>query len=382
MLPLNRFRVLVVLALAFAGCGESDLGQNEPPLETAVLAAPGTHAFAFFDLDLTDESRATPPNGTFAGLPYRHLPARVWYPTLAGSGSTDPASDGPFPLIGYGHGFFSGRLEAESVAPHLASHGYVVISVEFPLSNGGAPGGPTVGDMTNQPGDLAFAMAEVSKTDGSSVLGSVIDTTRRGIAGLSLGGGTVLIGAYHPKWHIDNIQAAVAYAPASCFFGPGLYTRSLPLLMLSGDRDLLVRLEDGPQRAFDNAQPPISLVTLHGGNHVGFIGLEKLDGGNADDVGCLVVGSGGSTAASGAARLGESLMEGAAADVVGDPQQCAATCTTVVPQTMPSRRQQELTRAATLAHFEANLRGRRAAQRWLEETLGAQNADVTVEIRR
>lgn len=376
-----RGLVIVLSILALAGCGESDSAADEPSLDTATLAARGAHDTAFFDLDLVDDSRETPANGTFPGLPYRRLLARVWYPTVAGSDSTAAATDGPFPLIGYGHGFFSSRFEGEIVGSHLASHGYVMIAVEFPLSNGNAPGGATVADMTSQPGDLAFAMAEIEKDEPSSLLAGVIDRTRRGIAGLSLGGGTALIAAYHPKWHIENIQAAVTYAPASCFFGPGLFTRALPMLMLAGDSDIIVTLAEGPQRVFERAQPPISLITLHGGNHVGFIGLENLEG-NADDIGCLVVGTGGSTAAAGAARLNEKLMEGAGPDVSADATACMSTCTAHYPQTMPKDRQQELTRAATLAHFEAVLRGRRAAQRWLDETLGAENADVTVEVKR
>lgn len=380
MRAITRLLIAFALISVGAGCGESDLEQVEAPLDTATLAAPGTYGVASFDIEFVDASRTTPSNGTYAGAPQRRLISHVWYPTVAGSGSNDPAA-GLFPLIGYGHGYFSNRLEGEAVGSHLASHGYVMVSVDFPLSNGGAPGGASIGDMTNQPGDLAFVMAQVENGGVGANIAAIVDRSRRGIAGLSLGGGTALIAAYHPKWHIENIQAVVAYAPASCFFGPGLFTRSVPFLILSGDRDLLVRLEDGPQRAFEAAQPPISLVTLHGGNHVGFVGLENTDGGNADDIGCLVVGTGGSIARAGADRLAEQLMEGATADVIGDPTQCESTCRDAMPQSMRLARQQELTRAATLAQFEAHLRSRRAAQRWLDETLGAENSDVTVEIR-
>lgn len=374
------FCVLASTILCLTGCGESDLTAEEAPLDTATLAAPGAYGVALFDVEFVDTSRVTAANGTFAGSPERRLVSRVWYPTVQGSASMDPAG-GSYPLIGYGHGFFSSRLEGEIVGSHLASHGYVMVSVDFPLSNGAAPGGATIADMTSQPGDLAYIMAQVESGGAGAGVAAVVDPSRRGIAGLSLGGGTALIAAYHPKWQIENIHAAVAYAPASCFFGPGLYRRSLPFLMLTGDRDLLVHPAEGPRRALANAPPPIALVTLLGGNHVGFIGLENLDGGNADEVGCLVVGSGGSSAASGYERLAEKLLEGADADVLDDPQLCTTTCTDIVPQTMSFRRQQALTRAATLAHFEAHLRGRRAAQRWLEETLGTQNSDVTVEIR-
>ena len=159
------------------------------------------------------------------------------------------------------------------VGSHLASHGYVVVAVTFPLSNGAAPGGNTIIDMASQPADLAFAMDEVAAGAAGDDLGGAIDSSRRGIIGLSLGGGTVLFGVYHPKWRIEDIDAAVALAPASCFFGRDFYARSLPVLILSGSADMLVPLASGPVHAFDYAPPPVTLAALDGGNHVGFIGI-------------------------------------------------------------------------------------------------------------
>jgi len=49
---------------------------------------------------------------------------------------------------------------------------------------------------------------------------------------------------------------------------------------------------------------------------------------------------------------------------------------------MSAERQLEVTRAATLAHFEAVLRGDRAAERWLQVTLAEGAPDLTVAVRR
>ena len=99
------------------------------------------------DLRLVDDSRPTPANGAFPGAPARTLEASLWLPKKA---------RGARPLVVYSHGFLSQRREGAYLAEHLASHGYLVASVDFPLSNGDAPGGPTVHDVAHQPGDVSF----------------------------------------------------------------------------------------------------------------------------------------------------------------------------------------------------------------------------------
>jgi len=294
---LPPFPALPVLLLLAAACSDApDAGRT---LDLATLAAPGPYAVAELELVLVDRTRPTQAVGSFAGAPERTLPTRVWYPASA-PGSDVPATDGPFPIVGWAHGYASANFEGQFVGRHLASHGYVVVAPTFPLSNGGAPGGPTIADMTSQPGDLDFVMDRVAAGAAGDALAAVVDATRRGIAGLSLGGGTVLIGAYHPRWRTEDVDAAVALAPASCFFGPDLYARSLPTLIVAGDADMLVRLHGGPVQAFETAPPPATLVTLTGGNHVGFIGIDTPGDANSDaTVGCPVIGAGGGNAATG-----------------------------------------------------------------------------------
>jgi dienelactone hydrolase len=376
-------RLLLALLLGSCAYACSDAPDAGRTLDLATLAAPGPHAVGEAQLELVDASRATAANGSFAGAPQRTLPSRVWYPAETPGSGAEPSGDGPFPIVGWAHGFSSANFEGEFVGRHLASHGYVVIAPTFPLSNGGAPGGPTIGDMTNQPGDLDFVMDRVADGAAGTALARAIDTGRRGIAGLSLGGGTVLIGAYHPKWRIEDISAAVALAPASCFFGPDLYARPLPLLIVTGDADMLVRLDGGPLQAFENAPPPATLVTLAGGNHVGFIGIDTPGDGNADaTVGCPVIGAGGGNAAGGFARLAELLADGAGPGAADGSSCAVGVCQEELAQTMSAERQLEVTRAAALAHFEAELRGDRAAARWLADDLARAGDDLAVSIRQ
>lgn len=380
----SRARALAVLPILalLASCGGGG-GSNEAPLDFATLTAPGSYAVGVRTFELVDTSRETPANGTNPGAPQRRLPARIWYPAESAGPDTPPATDGPFPLIGYAHGFSSSREEGQVAGAHLASHGYVVVAVTFPLSNGAAPGGPSIADMASQPGDVEFAMAQVTDGVVGADVSAAIDSSRRGIAGLSLGGGTVLIGAYHPRWRIEDLDAAVAFAPASCFFGPDFYQRSLPTLILAGDADMLVPLASGPERAFDLAPEPISLAVLAGGNHVGFLGIDVDGERNADAVvGCPVIGAGGAIAGAGGAALAAQLEEGAGPGAVNLEGCAGGICEGELPQTMSAVRQLELTRAALLAHFEATLRGSAAAARWLSQTFGETEPDVSVETRR
>lgn len=382
--PLTVTSALLLCLVVASAC--SDGGSSSGPgttLDVATLSSPGPYAVGEAQLTLVDTSRPTQSVGTYGGAPERTLPTRIWYPaTAAGNGAT-PSADGPFPIIGWAHGFSSANFEGQFVGAHLASHGYVVVAPTFPLSNGGAPGGPSIADMTNQPADLDFVMRQIAGGAAGDALAAAIDDTRRGIAGLSLGGGTVLLAAYHPTWHIENVSAAMALAPASCFFGEGVYgDGSLPMLIVSGDSDMLVLLDDGPGRAFRWADAPIELLTLHGGNHVGFLGIEGRDGHNADTiVGCPAIGSGGSIAASGIGPLSTLLQEGVGPSAF-DATSCLGSCVQEVPATMPATRQLQITRAAALAHFDAELRGDRAKGRWLAQELARQEADVSASVRR
>jgi dienelactone hydrolase len=372
---------LVLLALAAAGC--SDAPSASPPLDLATLAAPGPYAVGERQLELVDTSRTTEANGSYAGAAERRLPTRVWYPATAPAAGAAPAADGPYPLVGYAHGYSSSNGEGAVVGGHLASHGYVVVAPTFPLSNGAAPGGPTIGDMTSQPGDLDFAMDAVASGVLGADLAASVDGGTRAIAGLSLGGGTVLIAAYHPRWRLPDVAAAVALAPFSCVFGSDFFSASVPMLMLAGDADMLVRLDSGPRRSFERAVPPVTLATLSGGNHVGFLGIDVPGPTNADAaVGCPVIGAGGGNAAGGFAALASKLEEGAGPGAVHAAGCTEGVCQEELPQTMSAERQVEITRAAALAHFEAVLRGRRDAQRWLEEQLAETNSDLTIDVRR
>lgn len=342
---------------------------GDPPRSQAELEAPGPYGVAMEDLMLVDKSRPTPKNGTYPGAPERTLRTKVHYPA-PGSGP----SAGPFPILAYAHGFMSSGQMGAPFAEHLASHGYVVVSPDFPLSTLLAPGGPTLLDLGNQPGDLAFVLARIAEMPRFAP-----DPQRRGVLGLSLGGGTALLSVYHPALRVAGIRAAVVQAPLSCFFGAPFYGSAGPtarVMVLAGDADQIVPLGQGPRAIFDRAPAGVDLLVLRGGTHVGFVGLDKGQGmNNADDLGCQLLSGPGAGDLFG--PLVGQLAAGAPAgalDASGCSQQ---VCAQRFPQTMTAERQMALSKAATLATFERVLREDQRADRALVEELAAQNADVS-----
>ena len=383
-----RLTILVVLACRLlVACGDS--GGNAPVADQAELTAPGPYAIGTRDLTFVDTSRPTPPNGSYPGAPSRTLPTRVWYPvdptpsTSAGTAGVGlpPASGGPFPVVAYAHGYLANNLSGAPFGEHLASHGYVVVAPTFPLSNGGAPGGPTFADVANQPGDLAFSVQAVAALGGEDrPIAASMDLSRQGILGLSLGGGTVLIATYHPTLHLNGIKAAVAQAPASCFFGTDFFVQSVPTLIMGGSSDLLVPFTDSDQHSFMLAPPPVTLLELIGGTHVGFIGIDVPGAVNSDrTVGCGAVESAGM---SGINDLITALTENGTDPGAVDAGNCNAFCSDNFAQTMSATRQLELARAATLAHFDSVLRGRADARRYLTDAIGTINSDARVSVKQ
>lgn len=285
---------LGILAIACIALAFAWRHAEPPPLpaqsESATLLAPGPWIVRQERFDLVDATRATDPNGDFGGEPVRRLHTRVWSPeSSAGATTTIPGG----PLVVYSHGFMGNSTEPAYLAEYLASHGYVVVAADFPLTNAKAPGGPNVFDVMNQPGDVSFLIDTLLawNDDPQNRLYRKIDANRIGIAGLSLGGMTTTLAAFHPRVRDPRVKAAVSIAGPLELFGRAFFTRSqLPFMMLAGDIDAMVPYEE-------NALPVLErinnawLVTVSGGTHIGFADqssfLRLLD--NGDSIGCFFI---------------------------------------------------------------------------------------------
>jgi len=122
-----------------------------------------------------------------------------------------------------------------------------------------------------------------------------------------MGGLTTLLAAFHPEFHDERIRAAAPIAPLSSFFMPEFYhTRSIPLLLVSGDQAAFIDYGLNARRSFERAVPNAQLVTLSKGSHAAFafpldsaslalmntlLGPEDADPSNPDGFGCAQTGA-------------------------------------------------------------------------------------------
>jgi predicted dienelactone hydrolase len=405
----NGLIALSVLVAAFAcGCGDDSSTGPAPtstptrtvtptatptsaPLTSAQVLQRGRFAVGSTTMTLVDTSRGTMPNRTYPGAPSRTLVTEIWYPTDPQPTATLPEtrnaplahSAAPYPLVIYSHGFMSSRLGGTYLARHLASYGYVVGAADFPLSNTGAPGGPNYLDLPNQPGDVRFVIDRLLalSADAGSTLAGGIDAERIGLTGLSMGGSTTLLTAFHPTLRDPRVRAAAPMAGPACFLGAEFYgTTSVPLLILHGDIDAIVPYQANAVFAFGEANPPKYLVTIAAGSHTGFTdGAEVIFEGsnNPDDLGCRALGGPTNNDAGGSFI---DLLGGPAAGIIaGD---CPQSCTlSRQPRSIRPSRQHKLTILSIFPFFEAYLRGDARAQQFLDTTLAAENPDVTTQLQ-
>jgi predicted dienelactone hydrolase len=363
--------VIVLYALFVGGCSA------EP--HTADYAVNGSFGIGVHTFTFVDRSRATPANGNYAGDPVRTLVVDMWYPsTMAGGPYTDPPfAGGQYPLILHSHGLMDSRRNEAYLGEQLASRGYIVAAPDYPLSNGTAPGGATVADTAQQPLDARFVIDQLlaAGDDPSSPFFGAFDATRIGASGLSLGGLTTLLLAYHPRLRDPRVSAAMAMAAPSCMLEPAFFRNvDPPLLLVHGDSDLVVPIDANSRRLFPLTPSPSELVVLQNASHTGFAGPALLldPSMHLDTFACTALGT---LTVSSFATLG-SADEG----IAQDPAACAPPCQ-VAPAglALSAKRQQELTRALAQAFFDGNLRGVKVAREFVHARVALENPEVTLK---
>ena len=313
--------------------------------ESAARLAPGPHPVGNVELEWVDAARPTAKNGDYPGSPSRSFQVALWYPEGAG---------GEHPLAVYSHGFVSSRHGGTYLAEHLASHGYIVVSADYPLTHMQAPGGPNIRDVVHQPADVSFLIDQAMALEGAErPFEGEIDAERIGVFGLSLGGITTTLVAFHPEWRDPRVAAAISIAGVGDVFGPRFFDHAaIPFLMIAGTADAIVDYELNalpiPDRTHDGG-----LVSIAGGTHVGFdqvaAGVMRLLG-NPDAVGCRLGGADP-----------EASPENPFSGLFGTPEQgllevaeYPTPCEKKFEWTMAAGRQQMLTTLAVRAFFESH----------------------------
>ena len=347
------FRGLLIAGALIGGLFAVGLGiawiRSEPETlpegsESAARLAPGPYPVGNVEFEWADASRPTPANGDYPGSPERSFQVTLWYPEGA---------PGEHPLAVYSHGFVSSRHGGTYLAKHLASHGYVVVSADYPLTNAQAPGGPDLHDVVHQPADVSFLIDQVLALEQAErPFEGEIDADRIGVFGLSLGGITTTLVAFHPEWRDPRVAAAVSIAGPGDVFGPHFFDHAaIPFLMIAGTADALVDYERNALPILDRIRDG-GLVSIAGGTHIGFddmaAGVMRLLG-NPDTVGCRLGG------ADPEARPKNPFtgLFGTPEQGLLDVQEYPPPCVKTFEWTMAAGRQQMLTTLAVHAFFES-----------------------------
>ena len=357
----------------------------EGPASRALLQ-PGPFESGTLEVDFVDKSRATRPHRDFAGLGERRLASTIWYP--AGADGRVARHDRPapgFPLIVYSHGFRSTRTEGRYLARHFASHGYVFVAADYPLTSFSSPGGPRLDDVVHQPEDVRYLIDRLLgwSADGAHDFSGAVDGGRVGAMGLSLGGMTSTLVAFHPRLRDPRVGAAVSIAgPTVMFTSTFFETADVAFLMIAGDEDAVVDYEANaaslPERA-----PRAGLVTLRTGSHIGHAEIARYLfrwANNGDTLACRRLLD----------QLSDQSGEGGFAGLGGleqgvDRSHRSRLCDPLpTARAMRPARQQMLTTLAAFSFFQSRFAGdptvRRRAGRYLSTTLSEEHGDVSVQL--
>lgn len=341
----------------------------------------GPHQVSYQPIDWTDTSRPTMANHAFKGSASRELKGRIWMPA--------DRQGAPYPLVVYSHGYMSQYKEGDYLLDFLASHGYVAVSVDFPLSNGGAPGGATVADIVNQPGDLSFLIDQMlaRSKQPDNILHGTVDADRIAAAGLSLGGLTTELVGLDPRLRDPRIRAAISVAGPLQFFTPDYFAGdSIPFMYIAGTADAIVPYKEHAE-PLPNKYKNSVLVALQSGSHVGFIDMAPALFRwmrNPDTFGCVGLTYGLKKAQQGSAggkplpNLGE-LIGGPGVDATA----VAAPCkNSEYPRAMRPARQHTLTALAAFSFLESQFSPSEATRdemhKYLFEQLSMENKDAVV----
>jgi predicted dienelactone hydrolase len=308
----NRIDVVTPLAPELAAYGSLDIGvrmiqvvdRNRIDILNTKNGAPAAHA----DRPLTLEVwyPATLAAGQAPGGDYRVVTRDpVVMATLHGKAVRDAApakAAEPFPLVIISHGYPGNRFLLSHLAENLASKGFVVASIDHKDS--------TYDDqkafastLYNRPFDQLFVLNEIARlgrAGSGSFLSGLVDATRTGLVGYSMGGyGLVNTigggfsaaadsntgappnhllaerGAANPDYRrsIDpRIKAAIAIAPWGMQNGfwdaDGLKGITTPVLFVAGSADTVAQYEKGTKAIYQQAvNADRYLLTFVNANH-------------------------------------------------------------------------------------------------------------------
>lgn len=328
-------RAWMVFVVMLASAGQAFAQQNRIDAVTPMAperAAYGSLPVGVRTITATDRGRADvlrSKEGETVARYDRTLTLEVWYlaalaPGQAPGGeyrtiSRDPsrpvtlhgkavrdaapaATPGGYPLVILSHGYPGNRYLLSHLGENLASKGFVVASIDHPDSTYDDQKG-FASTLYNRPYDQLFVLNEIdrlSRAGDSGFLAGLVDASRTGIVGYSMGGYGLLnvLGAgftdasvtspaappnrllferaasnpAYPKQADPRIKAAIALAPwgmqGGTWNADGLQAITTPTLFVAGSADDVSGYEKGTRAAFlGTTRADRYLLTFLNGSH-------------------------------------------------------------------------------------------------------------------
>jgi dienelactone hydrolase len=210
-------------------------------------------------LMLVDPRRPTPAIPHRPASPCRVLPTELRYPT---------AVTRPVPLIVVAHGLDGSPSSLAPLLDAWARAGYAVAAPTFPTTRKDSHGASLASEPVDQAADMRFVIGQLvgrSRTAAASPLTGLIDGTRIGAAGMSLGGLGVYGLVSNTCCRDTRVRAAILMAAVRREFPDERYEDNrAPVLLVQGDADSGYH---NSVEAYPELVPPKWFITLHGSGH-------------------------------------------------------------------------------------------------------------------
>lgn len=197
----------------------------------------------------------------------RNLNTIIYYPSFVeGSNAQIDTLNGTYQVVAFGHGFFMQNSYYISLFKHLASYGFVVIAPQFPDVNHLQLGY-----------DLLFCANYIKSQNQNpdSRFYNLIDTTKTGLSGHSMGGGASLLAAANDA----SITVAAPLAAAETNPSAILVMNQIQgvVYLISAQNDGITPVNTNQLPMFNNAMPVKGLPIIKGGNHTKFMDTRIFD---------------------------------------------------------------------------------------------------------
>lgn len=191
----------------------------------------------------------------------RNLNSIIYYPSyLEGSGAQIDTSNGPYPVIAFGHGFAMQNSNYISLFKHLASYGYIVIAPQFP-------------DVVHLQlaYDLLFCVNYIKNqnTNPASIFFRLVDVTKVGLSGHSMGGGASLLAAANDS--TITVVAPLAAAETNPSAISVMNKIKSAVYLITAQNDGITPPQNHQIPMYNNALPIKGMPILKGANHTKFM---------------------------------------------------------------------------------------------------------------